>query len=118
MELALHSQMRPTRVQLQLVSDGIGQIALSNLSVVQFEPSAVTVAAGEVPANSWPWTDQRIIRATGWSAVIACLLLGIVVVLVLRFILARSVGPIVMLVVGEALFAWAMFLIGRREASV
>jgi hypothetical protein len=117
MELAIHSAMKPTRWQLELVSDGVGQVAFSNLSIVQFEPPVIAASAGGVRPHSLPWTDQRIIQAAGWGALGASVLLAVVVMLAPGFGMVRGAGPIVMLVIGEALFAWAMFLVGRREAA-
>jgi hypothetical protein len=115
MALAMHSSMQPTRLRLELVSDGVGQVGFSNISLVQFEPAPVVAGAMAAVLPSMR-TDQRMIRGAGWSAAVASVLLAIVVVLVPRFTLARNAGPIVMLGVGEVLFAWGMFLIGRGEA--
>jgi hypothetical protein len=114
MQLVMHSTMQPTRLQLELVSDGIGQVAFQNISFVQFLPP-LAVANSVATVSPSAWNDRRLIRGTGWSSVVAAMLLAIGTISMPQFGVLRSAGPIIMLVVGEVLFAWAMFLLGGRE---
>jgi hypothetical protein len=47
---------------------------------------------------------------------VLALLVAILVMVLPGFGVVRGAGPIAMLVIGEGLFAWGMFLVGRREA--
>jgi hypothetical protein len=49
--------------------------------------------------------------------VVAALLLAMGMIAMPQFAALRVAVPIIMFVVGEALFAWAMFLLGEREAA-